>query len=121
MRGHGHSAADSRVYTQGLTVTQLSAVFRTLLVTIVGLVLQGAVSAQVRPPAPAPAAGTLYLSSERIPLATGGLVEAERGVIFVPASATDLPVLPFTRSCVSFTPRIESASNGVFQPSLSRV
>jgi len=67
-------------------VTQLSAVFRTLLVTIVGLVLQGAVSAQVRPPAPAPAAGTLYLSSERIPLATGGLVEAERGVIFVPVN-----------------------------------
>lgn len=35
---------------------------------------------------PAPAPGTLFLSPERIPLAAGGLAEAERGVIYVPVN-----------------------------------
>lgn len=39
-----------------------------------------------KPVAPTPAAGTMFLATERIPLEAGGLTTAERGVIFVPAN-----------------------------------
>lgn len=50
--------------------------------------LPAATLAQGRPAAPAPAAGTLHLYPERIPLASGGLADAERGVMFVPVNRT---------------------------------
>jgi len=51
----------------------------------------GACTRQTASPAggaQAPAAGTMFLTTERIPLAAGGLATAERGVIFVPTSRT---------------------------------
>ncbi len=43
-------------------------------------------AASPRVAAPAPAAGTMFLYPERIPLEAGGLALAERGVIFVPTN-----------------------------------
>ena len=53
-------------------------------VLLLALGVPAALDAQVRAAAPTPAAGTLHLYPERIPLADGGLADAERGVMFVP-------------------------------------
>lgn len=55
---------------------------------LLALLVPLAAYAQGRSAAPAPAAGTLHLYPERIPLLDGGLADAERGVIFVPLTRT---------------------------------
>ncbi len=48
-------------------------------------------AAQSTPPlaAPPPAPGTLFLTPERVPLKDGTLVDAERGLLFVPVNRSD--------------------------------
>lgn len=61
-----------------------------LAVVILGTVSGYTISAQApvttfhTPRAPAPAAGTMFLYPERVPLRDGGMARAERGVLFVP-------------------------------------
>ena len=52
--------------------------------------LAGAQAGPVRPAAPArPAAGTLYLAPERIPLKAGGFASVERGTMYVPVNRSN--------------------------------
>ena len=53
-----------------------------LLLSAAAAYAQGTITPKIA--APAPAAGTMFLYPERIPLADGGLALADRGVIFVP-------------------------------------